>query len=88
MTWNYRIIKSEYSLKEIKGTEFAIHEVYYDKDYNPTSWTEKPSYLCSETKEDLLGDLILIRQAFKRPVLVEKEGKLYEESLVPSAVRL
>lgn len=76
MTWNYRIIKSNWKLKKLKGEQFAIHEVYYDKNGNPTSWSEKPQYLCAETVEAIMDDLILIRNAFKQPILELKRKKL------------
>lgn len=78
MTWNYRIIKSKWNIKKMSGDEYSIRSVYYDKKGKPTSWQGEPQYLCSETMEGLMGDLILIRQAFKRPILEEHLNTLVE----------
>lgn len=78
MSWNYRIIKTKWKLKNLKGNGYAIHEVYYDEKGRPTSWSAEPQYLCAETKEQLMGDIVLIRQAFRKPTLEIVNNKLKE----------
>lgn len=78
MSWNHRIIKSKWTLKDMKGESFSIHEVYYDEKNNPISWTENPIYLSAEHPQEIMDELIHIKTAFKRPILEEVEGKLVE----------
>ena len=78
MTWNYRIIKSKWRLKDLKGVCHAVHQVYYDKDGNPMSWSAEPAYLAGDEPTDIMDDIVRIRQAFKRPILEIKDEKLVE----------
>jgi len=48
MTWNYRV------LRYADGT-LALHEVYYDKDDRPCSYTENPISFVVEADEGLEG---------------------------------
>jgi hypothetical protein len=43
MTWNYRVIKI--------GEEVGIHEVYYDEEGNPSSYTANPVAVSSYTED-------------------------------------
>lgn len=61
--WNYRVIKDE--------DGFSIREVYY-KDEAPEAWSARPMYPCGETSEELNADLDRMREAFNKPILVEK----------------
>lgn len=65
-------------MKKMSGDEYSIREVYYDKNGKPTSWTSQPQYLCSETVEGLMDDMLLLKQAFKRPILEEHLNTLVE----------
>lgn len=70
MTWNYRIIKH----KDI----YAVHEVFYTKD-KPHTWTENPINLADESYSGLESSFMYMRDAFDKPILTIKDGKLIEE---------
>lgn len=46
MSWNYRVVRTEFPATEYQkaNVRWAIHEVYYDNDGMDTSpsWTEDP----------------------------------------------
>lgn len=66
MSWNYRVMRHV----EPDGSEwFGIHEVYYDLDGNPVSWTERTIEPFGETPDDLTADLDRMSAAIHRPVL-------------------
>ncbi len=77
--WNYRVIKMPD--KKLKGCpqtySWGIYEVYYT-DNKPTSWTENPSYPIGESFNELDEDYRNLFQAFTRPTLELKKGKLVE----------
>ena len=66
MSWNYRVVKNTY---EEGGEYFAIHEVYYDGDGNPTSCTALPANFLGDDLDDLKAVLDMVQQAFDKPVL-------------------
>lgn len=70
MTWNYRIIhhdKSDYP-------DFAIHEVFYDKDGKVESWTEHPIDVSGESNAEIVRVLkMMLKDVSKYPVLVESQ---------------
>lgn len=65
-------------LKKLKGIEYSIKEVYYDDKGEPKHWSVEPQYICAESVNDMRWDLILINQAFKRPILeeIKENGKI------------
>lgn len=65
MTWNYRVIRHG-------ETEdfYAVHEVYYDKDGTPHSWSTNPKGAGGSTPEELTAELDRMRVALTKPVLV------------------
>lgn len=69
--WNYRIIKHE----DYTG----IHEVHYDGDKKPCSWSEWPARICCQPDEHIGVIWDMFAEAFDRNVLVERDGKLTEE---------
>ena len=74
MSWNYRVIKRVY-----KGEpSFQIHEVYYNDEGDRDGWSADPMAPCGQTAKELTEDLMLMRMALKKPVLVEDGDKLQE----------
>ena len=66
--WNYRIIR----LAPVDGVGFvsyAIHEVHYDEQGNPSAVSENPIRLVAESVEDLVADLKLMQEASSKPTL-------------------
>jgi hypothetical protein len=80
MTWNYRLIKWSASTSEGIVTEegVAIHEVYYDAQGNPTSWTSNPVSFSGDSPEEVIEILGRALEGCKKPVLVGVAGKLQE----------
>jgi len=66
VSWNYRIIE--------RDGEFAIHEVFYDKDGRVTGWTETPVYPRAESLEDLALELARYSEAVNKPVILDEEA--------------
>jgi hypothetical protein len=66
MTWNYRVMKRK---NEIGEYEFAIYEVYYDETGNVSGWTENPLTPTCASEEDLLHELTIMIEAFKKETL-------------------
>lgn len=74
MGWNYRVLrrklKPESAVLGQPVYGYAIHEVYYDADGNPTSCTETGCAPFGESEKELREDLIMMRfDACSRPVL-------------------
>jgi hypothetical protein len=66
MSWNYRVLKRRHSDDEVT---YGIHEVYYDKQGNPSFCSTNPMEPFGSTFKDLNLDFSLMRKAFKLPVL-------------------
>ncbi len=81
MSWNYRIIKRKWK----KGVTFGIHEVYYDKDGQPTAWSTNPRDPHGETLDELRRDFDMMEKAFDHfPIdeaKLEKSLKKLDKSL-------
>ncbi len=79
MTWDYRVIVTSgerASLAEVRAEEYeewAIHEVYYDDEGKPDSYTENPSSPEGETEEELLRDAVAYMAALAKPVLTPED---------------
>ncbi len=73
--WNYRIIKFRYPLAAIKDeTELLeIKEVMYDSDGSLMHYTDPQ--LNGKTVDDLREVYALIAEAFRAPILDEREFK-------------
>ena len=71
--WNHRVIRKT-SRDE---TWYEIHEVFYDDDGNPHSWTEGSVSPYGESVEELCRVLDWFKGATEKPVLEisEKDGK-------------
>lgn len=76
MSWNYRLIRSTYG-EEIG---YAVHEVYYDEDGQPTSMSQDPVPLYGDDPLDAMRTYILMGDAFKNPPLQMVEEKLVYDS--------
>jgi len=82
MTWDFRIIRTKTDKKKLKKAmrQFAddycyqIHEVYYEHGFI-NSWTGPIEPLGCDEKE-LIGDIILMLQAYNKPVLEIVKDKL------------
>lgn len=74
MSWSYRVIRTE----DEGGICYAVHECHYDKkgDTIPTSWTEQPASLLSETRTGLFWVLAVMAEAVAQPVLEAQNGVL------------
>ena len=68
MSWNYRFVKTENTI--------SFREVYYDSQGNIKMWTERDVAPAAESMEELRK---MTSAAFKKPVLVERDGKLTEK---------
>ena len=77
MGWNYRVIKHT---SESGQVWMAVHECYYDKECNVTSWTEDPSCPSGESLEEMRWDLEKMAQALDYPV-IEVEHKLGQNGI-------
>ena len=85
MYWNYRVIKSNVPVQdEDKVYEvYALHEVYYDNDGYPGSWTLNPITLDNyDDSEDMKDSITLMMDAFKKPVLLLTEDTEGNECLI------
>lgn len=65
MPWNYRILAVEYK-EEIY---LQIHEVHYDENGVPNSYTENPVSIGSESIKGIKWSLNKMNDATKKPVL-------------------
>jgi hypothetical protein len=70
-TWNHRVIKKVFP--KDNTVCFEIHEVFYSSDCSIESWTEKPVFPFGESESELREDIRYFLQAFRLPVLEEKE---------------
>ena len=69
MSWNYRVIEFD---DPDEGAWVAIHEVYYDEDGNPDSYSEDPAIAMS-TNRSLVWLLDQFREALSKEVLFERD---------------
>lgn len=72
MSWNYRIVTLD------NGVTFGIHEVFYNFDGSIRMWTETSVKPFGDTPEDLREEVKYMMQAFDKPALTERDGKLLE----------
>ena len=68
MTWNYRIVKRVDEWDEF--TYYALHEVFYDEDGEPSHRTEEAILVMDEPKD--LEELCHIISAWQAPVLEDE----------------
>ena len=69
--FNYRVVKTmgvpEYYSED--GTDYAIHEVYYNDTGGICGMVEDPVKICAESIDGLKRQLKLLKLAFDKPVL-------------------
>lgn len=70
--WNYRVIRSVGE----DETLYSVHEVYYDDEGKPESWTCEPVDLSAESVRALMKDVAWIIRGLTEEVLEVKDGKL------------
>jgi YD repeat-containing protein len=75
--WNHRVLRTITVLGTVHEVGYSIHEVYYDDDGKPTSWTESVGPTGSSLK-DLIEDHIRIGRALTQPILENVDGRLVE----------
>jgi hypothetical protein len=73
MTWNYRLIESK-----VEGG-YNIHEVYYDVNGKPNSWTLRPVSVFGETPEEVYRTLRQMMRAVDKPALYIKGDCISEK---------
>ena len=75
MTWNYRLIHHDIATPQYQW--IGLHEVYYDHDGKPKSWTEKAITFVCDAEEGSAGLVRSLEMALKdardRPMLLESE---------------
>ncbi len=59
--WNYRVLQH----RQGEETWYALHEVHYDEDGKPRSYTESPSTFLGEAAEGPEGIAAALRTALK-----------------------
>lgn len=69
--WNHRVIRKEDAKTET--VSFQIHEVYYSDDGAIEGWTQDPVSPFGETEYELREEIRYFLQAFRYPILEEKE---------------
>lgn len=69
MSWNYRVVQKE--------GYCVIHEVYYCDD-KIRVWSEKPVSPFGDCHSELACDVELMKLAFEKPTLIEKDDTLVE----------
>ena len=69
--WSYRVIRKHGS--EINPVTYQVHEVYFREDGSIWAWTKKPDVPAGDTAEELREDIRYFLQAFRGPILEERE---------------
>ena len=68
MTWNYRVLYHKHAQPE---PYHALHEVFYDDNGRPNSYTRDPIDVTAESEQELLRTLArMLGDARRRPALV------------------
>ena len=67
MSWNYRIVH-QFSYDD-EWDDYAIHEVYYDKNGKPDGMTEECVSPTGRDQETFLSSWDLYQVAFKKEIL-------------------
>lgn len=75
MTWNYRVL--EFVDPATDEPWQAIHEVHYDDDGKPASYSEEPAVVMSHDAGNNVAELGWVldkmREALSKPALVERD---------------
>lgn len=79
VSWDYRVIRTDYIHDGKTEPCFSVHRCYYVKDSDiPAKWGQQPASPEGETIEELKGDIGRLAAAAMRPILIVKRGKLQE----------
>ena len=65
MSWNHRVLASQYK----DGIYLRVHEVYYDKDLVPDSYTAEPVTIGSEDFTGVKWTINKMKECLKKPIL-------------------
>jgi hypothetical protein len=74
MSWNYQILHHVNT-----GFEpyYALHEVFYDDNGEPRSWTQDPIGVAGEDENEIIKTLeLMLKDATTRSVLTIRDGKI------------
>lgn len=69
MSWNYRVLRSFHTSGDYSEYAFTIHEVYYDKEGNPKSWSKNSIDPHGTSMDELKSDMKMMSSALEKPVL-------------------
>jgi hypothetical protein len=75
MHWDYRIIKHI----DPTGDYYVVHECFYGRGKYPKSWTVDEISPAGETRADIKKSIQMYKKDLKKPVLIEKNGKIVGE---------
>ncbi len=80
VTWNYRVIRTDYIFEGKTEPSYSVHRCYYEKsdDSIPKKWSQQPATPEGDSMEELKSDCSRFLLALQKPVLIEKRGKLME----------
>ena len=67
MSWSYRVLASEHEGEVF----FEIHEVYYDEENNPISYTANPVAISGSVLEEVKWVLEKMKESLDRDVLLK-----------------
>lgn len=79
MTWNHRVLA--HNTPSSDDIELSLHEVYYDSDNNPETYTLHPVGISGDSLEDLQWALDKARECLGEPILWA--GDRWPEVYVP-----
>lgn len=65
MGWNYRILAHQHD----HVIDFQIHEVYYDKENNPISYTSNPVSVTGESIKSINWTLNKMKVSLMKPII-------------------
>ena len=78
MTWNHRVLRQTHRLGGEDHVGFGVHEVYYDDDGKPTSWTVEPVTVAGDTWKETCDFHAIMGRAFSLRVLEVVGDRLVE----------
>lgn len=83
MSWNFRVVKTNYIFEGKTNPVFTIHRCVYASlpvvgNELPTKFGIQEAAPEGESVEELRAELHRMLEALDRPVLTEKRGKLVE----------
>jgi hypothetical protein len=74
MSWNYRIVRKDYSSDLTLLPTYQIHECYYEDDQKSIRFvTENPINPWGETLDELKENMHQMAEAFHKPVIEWEE---------------